>query len=41
MAWMVAADLLPEAVRIAPARRVAVVGAAGAGAMVALQAVLL
>ena len=41
MLWMVAAELLPEAVREAPARRVVTVGAASACAMVALQAALL
>lgn len=41
MAWMVAADLVPEAVRVASAWRVALVGAAAAAAMLALQAVLL
>jgi hypothetical protein len=41
MLWIVAMQLLPDAVREAPARRVAVVAAAAAGAMLALQAVLL
>jgi hypothetical protein len=41
MAWMVAGDLVPEAVRVAPAWRVALVGAAAAAAMLALQAALL
>ena len=41
MVWMVAADLVPEAVSVAPARRVALTGTLAAGAMIALQAVLL
>lgn len=40
MLWMVAAELLPEAVSEAPAGSVAAVGLASAGAMVALQAAL-
>jgi ZIP family zinc transporter len=41
MVWMVAVDLLPEAVGAAPARTVVAVSLASAAAMVALQAVLL
>jgi zinc transporter ZupT len=41
MAWMVVADLVPEAVRVAPAWRVALVAATAAAAMIALQAALL
>ena len=41
MLWMVAVDLLPEAMRVAPAWRVAAVAALAAGAMVGLQAILL
>ena len=41
MAWMVAGDLLPEAVRFAPAWTVALVSAAAGAAMLALQAALL
>jgi zinc transporter ZupT len=41
MLWMVAAELLPEAVDDAPPRAVAAVIAVSAGAMVALQAALL
>ena len=41
MAWMVAADLVPEAVQVTPAWRVGLVGALAAGAMIALQAALL
>lgn len=41
MLWMVAVDLLPEAVRVAPVWRVAAVAAPAAVAMVGLQAVLL
>ena len=38
---MVAADLVPEAVRVTPAWRVGLVGSLAAGAMIALQAALL
>jgi zinc transporter, ZIP family len=41
MAWMVAVDLVPEAVRVAPVLRIALVGLAAAAAMIALQAALL
>ena len=41
MLWMVAAELLPEAVDEAPAGSVAAIGLISAGAMVALQAALL
>jgi zinc transporter ZupT len=41
MVWMVAVDLVPEAVGAAPVRTVAAVGLAAAAAMVAPQAVLL
>jgi zinc transporter, ZIP family len=41
MLWMVAFELLPEAVHEAPARNVAAVGLASAGAMAVLQAALL
>ena len=41
MVWMVAADLVPEAVSVAPARRVALAGVLAAGAMIALQALFL
>ncbi len=41
MLWMVAAELLPEAVAEAPVRAVATVGLASTAAMIALQAVLL
>jgi len=41
MLWMVAAELLPEAVDEAPAPAVAAVGLISAGAMVAFQAALL
>jgi zinc transporter, ZIP family len=41
MAWMVAGDLIPEAVRVAPAWTVALVGSLAAAAMIALQAALL
>jgi zinc transporter ZupT len=41
MVWMVAADLVPEAVRVAPPRRVVIVAAGAAAAMVALQVALL
>ena len=41
MVWMVAADLVPEAMSVAPARRVALAGVLAAGAMIALQAALL
>jgi zinc transporter, ZIP family len=41
MLWMVATELLPEAVREAPVRNVAAVGLASAGAMAVLQAALL
>lgn len=41
MLWMVAAELLPEALREAPVRAVAAVGIPSAAAMVLLQAALL
>jgi hypothetical protein len=41
MAWMVAGDLIPEAIRVAPAWTVALVGSLAAAAMLALQAALL
>lgn len=41
MLWMVAAELVPEALDEAPVRSVAAVGLASAGAMVALQVALL
>jgi zinc transporter ZupT len=41
MVWMVASELLPEAVDEAPARSVAAVALLSAGAMIALQALLL
>lgn len=41
MTWMVASDLVPEAVRVAPVWRVALVAALAAAAMIALQATLL
>jgi zinc transporter ZupT len=41
MVWMVAVDLVPEAVGASPVRTVAAVGVASAAAMVALQAALL
>ena len=41
MAWMVAEDLLPEAVRVTPVWIVALVTAVAAAAMLALQAALL
>lgn len=41
MAWMVAGDLIPEAMRVAPAWTVALVGSLAAAAMLALQAALL
>lgn len=40
MLWMVAVDILPEASRVAPVSRVAVVAASAAAAMVGLQAIL-
>jgi zinc transporter, ZIP family len=40
MLWMVAVELVPEAVRVAPTRTVCAVGGASATAMVALQALL-
>jgi hypothetical protein len=41
MLWMVAAELVPEALEVAPAPSVIVVGVGSAAAMIALQAVLL
>jgi zinc transporter ZupT len=41
MLWMTAVELLPEAVRVAAAWRVALVAAVAAAAMIALQAALL
>jgi zinc transporter ZupT len=41
MIWMVARELVPEALRQAPARAVAVTGAASFGVMLAFQAALL
>jgi zinc transporter, ZIP family len=41
MSWMVAGDLVPEAVRVAPIWTVALVGGLAAAAMLALQAALL
>jgi zinc transporter, ZIP family len=41
MTWMVAVDLVPEAVSVASVRRVLLVGALAAAAMIALQAALL
>jgi zinc transporter, ZIP family len=41
MAWMVASDLVPDAVRVAPLWTVALVGMLAAAAMVAFQASLL
>lgn len=41
MLWMVAAELLPEAVEEAPVRAVAAVGVLSTAAMVLLQAALL
>ena len=41
MLWMAAAELVPEALEVAPARSVILVGLGSAAAMIALQAVLL
>ena len=41
MAWIVAGDLVPAAVRVAPRWRVALAGSLAAAAMLALQAALL
>jgi zinc transporter ZupT len=41
MLWLVAAELVPEALEVAPARSVILVGLGSATAMIALQAVLL
>lgn len=41
MLWMVAAELVPEALEVAPPRSVILVGLGSAAAMIALQAVLL
>jgi zinc transporter ZupT len=41
MLWMAAAELVPEALEVAPAPSVIVVGVGSAAAMIALQAVLL
>ncbi len=41
MLWMVAAELVPEALEVAPASSVIVVGVGSAAAMITLQAVLL
>ena len=41
MAWIVAGDLVPAAVRVAPGWRVALAGSLAAAAMLALQAALL
>jgi zinc transporter ZupT len=41
MLWMVAAELVPEALEVAPARSVILVGLGSAAAMLALQALFL